>query len=58
MENKPLATTFNDGETIEVIILSKPSSTGLCKLDYNGRTIVRHINRIYPINQEAIDFLK
>lgn len=57
--NKPFATTFKDGQAINVVILSKPSTTGLVKVEslYGAKIFVRHKDRLNPLNQEAIDIL-
>lgn len=53
MANKALATTFMDGLTVQVEVLSAPSATGLCKVDFNGRTLARHVDRLAPVTEEA-----
>ena len=54
---RPLASTFdNNGKLIEVIIVSTPSSTGLCKVviaGEDGSVLVRHKDRLTPLNNEA-----
>ncbi len=44
---------FDVDETIEVEILTGPSSTGLCKVADSTRTYVRHIDRLTPLDDEA-----
>lgn len=53
-----LVQTFQDDTRITAILLSGPSSTGLCKIDYNGKTMVRHVDRLEAINEEAAQLLK
>lgn len=47
------AVTFDDNRQIEVKILSKPSSTGLCKVKHGDRTLVRHRSQLSPQDDEA-----
>lgn len=51
------AVTFDDNRQIEVQILSKPSSTGLCKVKHGARTLVRHRTQLSPIDKEAKELL-
>lgn len=59
MNNIPYAETFDDGQTIKVMLLSNPSSTGLVKVEavIGAKIFVRHKNRLYPLNKEAVDIL-
>lgn len=54
---KPLARTFFDTEVIEVELISKPTSTGLVRVLWGEKTLVRHKNRITPINDAAKELL-
>ncbi len=47
----PLATTFLDDKSIEVKIISSPSSTGLCKVMYNEKMLVRNKVQLTPTNE-------
>lgn len=50
----PKARTFiDDRNTIEVDVVVGPSSTGLCKVAYGSRILVRHKDRLEPLNEEA-----
>lgn len=48
------AETFQDDETeVEVEILSTPTSTGLCKVRLGEKILVRHRDRLRPLDEEA-----
>ncbi len=48
------ASTFDsDGRTIVVDIAKGPSANNLCKCLYDGRMLVRHVDRLIPLDQEA-----
>ncbi len=64
--NPARATTFveeaSGHNTVEVIILTRPSSTGLCKVRRADATtpgseeripFVRHVSKLSPLNEEA-----
>lgn len=50
---KPMAKTFFDEEQVEVEVLSKPSSTGLCKCKFGEKTFARNVVQLDPMNEEA-----
>lgn len=51
----PKAKTFlEDSHEIEVdIVLGPSATTGLCKVAYGSRILVRHRNRLTPMDEEA-----
>jgi hypothetical protein len=54
-----IVTTFLDEEIVEAKIVSpSASSTGLLKLEYKGRTFVRHRTRVTPANEAAKTLLQ
>jgi hypothetical protein len=42
---------------VTVDVLSGPSSTGLCKVVFEGRVLARHVDRLTPVDDEAAKFL-
>lgn len=52
------AKTFDDDKTVEVEVLTAPSSTGLCKVKVGERQLVRHRNQLEPLDDEARELLK
>lgn len=52
------AKTFVGDETeITVDVLMGPNAAGLCKVAYGARVLVRHIDRLVPLNDETRRFL-
>ncbi len=48
------ARTFGlDGEIIEVQVKAKPNANGLVLLEHNGKRLVRHKDRLEPIDDEC-----
>jgi hypothetical protein len=58
-DDKPTVWTFY-GDESEVVaeLLARPSSTGLCKLSYEGITFVRHVSRLVPRSESAHKMLE
>lgn len=56
--DRALAQTFDDDQRIEVEIISKPSSTGLCKVRCGERTLVRNKVQLQPLNDAAREMLR
>ena len=58
-EHIPRVSTDSDGQRVEgVIVSTQPSSTKLMKIKLDGReTIVRHVDRVTPLNEAARKFL-
>lgn len=59
LDNLPYAETFDDGQTVKVVLLSNPSSTGLVKVEavIGAKKFVRHKTRLHALNKEAVDIL-
>jgi hypothetical protein len=47
------AKTFFDDQQIEVTLLDKPSSTGLCRVLHGDKKLVRHRNQLEPLDDAA-----
>ena len=48
------ARTFGfDGEIITVEVKNKPNVNGLVLLNYNGKKLVRHKDRLEPLDEEC-----
>lgn len=56
--SEAIVRTFLDEDQVEARVVSVPSATGLVKLDHKGRTFVRHIDRVSPVNEAARELLK
>lgn len=52
------AKTFDDDKTVEVEVLTPPTSTGLCKVKVGDRQLVRHRNHLEPLDDETRELLK
>ena len=54
VENKMKAKTFDlEGKIIVVTVRAKPNANGLVLLEYNGKKLVRHVDRLEPIDDEC-----
>lgn len=57
--SEAIVRTFLDEEQVEARVTSTaPSTTGLIKLEHEGRMFVRHIDRVSPVNEAARALLK
>ena len=51
------ARTFFDNEQIEVTLLGVPSATGLCRVQWGEKKLVRHRNQLTPLDDAAREAL-
>jgi hypothetical protein len=50
-------TFLGDDREIVVDVLLPPSSTGLVKVAFGNRVLVRHVDRLEPLNEAAKQML-
>lgn len=57
MDEQPIVVTFYDDDPhVEAVLLSV-GNTGLCKVQYGGKIVVRHRDRVTPLNDKAKEML-
>lgn len=54
------AKTFFEGDTkvVTVDVLTGPNANGLCKVAFGKKVLVRHVDRLEPVNAQAEIFLQ